>query len=121
MPRFRSFRFVVLVWLCLAWWFLVCFQAISLAACSNSSILATPFNHQLRTTALTAKRIWQIVNSGIFLPLLEKNFCQEEETDRTQDQMPLQPRVTAAFIVIQSHLAFEVFETTLDSTARESD
>src|SRR5258708_5872025 len=114
MPRVRSFRRVVFVWLLRACTRRFCVYRISSAACSYRRLQARPECHQLRTTAAIAVRNWQTVSSGFFPPKVLMNPRQEQVTHRRQNQVALQALVTPTFVMVQAQLALLILKAALD-------
>src|SRR6516225_376781 len=119
MPRACNRRSVRLVWHRRASALRRCARWISSDVRSNSLVGGFRSSHQNGIDAATAVCTWHSVRSGFFPPELLSHPRQEQVTDTAQDQVPLQPPVAPALVLVQPDLAFLVLETPFHPPPRE--
>src|SRR5580704_16923010 len=119
MPTACNLRCVLLVWLLRACARRAWVYCSSSATRSSDRAPTRPESHKLLTTTAIAVRTWHTVNSGFSPPKVLVDLCQEQMTDRRDDQVPFQSLVQPAFVVIQTEFAFFIFKTAFDAPARK--
>src|SRR5208283_4377588 len=119
MPILRKTRRVCLMWQRRAQAFRRCARWIIAAVRSNNRADTRRSIHHERISADTAVWTWQTVNSDFFPPQPLVGLCQEQVTDRTEDQMAFEPRITPPLVMVQADLAFVVLEAAFHAPARE--
>ena len=100
MPRACSRRRGRLVWHRRARALRRCARWISSDVRSSDFLGGLRSNHQNGINAATAVCTWHTVRSGLFPPELLPHTRQERVTDAAQDQVPFQPPVPPALVLI---------------------
>jgi len=73
------------------------------------------------TCSSTAKRTWQIVQSGFFSPQTLRLFGEKQHAHHAEDQMALQGDVPPHLEVVHTDLPFTLFEQPLDRRPAKCD
>src|SRR5260221_10565647 len=113
MPNACSLRRVRLVWHFRARAFRRRARSISAAVRSRSFFGGNRPSHQNGISAATAVCTWHSVDPGFFPPELLTHPRQEQVAHATEDQVPFEPLVAPALVLIEADFRLLILEAAL--------